>query len=147
MILPTPSPMIATKTAVLMTAMIIGVVGISVTASPAAEAGPIVTSRSNLKPMVVQPEQEQSCINQVDGQGDKQATTNPDQTQAPDQGNAQATLNAEQSREGDFTQGDPEITVNADASNECSQELNITLEDNGDVSDSDITDSSTNEAA
>jgi len=137
-----------TKTTVLMTAMIIGVVGISVAAAPlVAEAGPITTSRSNLKSMVVQPEQEQTCINQVDGQGDKQATTNPDQTQAPNQGDAQATLNADQSRSGDFTQGDPEITVNADASNECSQELNVTVEDNGDVTDSDIIDSSTNEVA
>jgi len=138
-----------TKTALLVTAvMIIGVVGISVAAAPLiAEAGPINTSRSNIKAMVVQPEQEQTCINQVDGQGDKQALANPDQTQAPDQGDAQATLNADQSRSGDFTQGDPEITVNADASNECSQELNVTVEDNGDVTDSDITDSSTNEAA
>ena len=56
-------------------------------------------------------------------------------------------LNADQSRSGDFTQGDPEITVNADPSNECSQELNVTVEDNGDVTDSDITDSSTNEEA
>jgi hypothetical protein len=140
--------MISTRLAVLATAMIIGVVGISVAAAPqAAEAGPITTSRSNLKSMVVQPEQEQTCINQVDGQGDKQALANPDQTQAPNQGDAQATLNADQSRSGDFTQGDPEITVNADASNECSQELNVTVEDNGDVSDSDITDFSTNEAA
>jgi hypothetical protein len=34
MALPTPSPMIATKTAVLMAAMMIGVVGISVAAAP-----------------------------------------------------------------------------------------------------------------
>jgi hypothetical protein len=41
--------------------------------------------------------------------------TNPDQTQAPNQGDTQATFNADQSRSGDFTQGDPEITVNSDA--------------------------------
>jgi hypothetical protein len=52
--------MIATKLAVLMAVMIMVVVGLSVAALPAAEAGPIVTSRSNIKAMnIVQ--QEASC--------------------------------------------------------------------------------------
>jgi hypothetical protein len=131
-----------TKVAVLTTAMVI-VVSISVAVLQTAEAAPINKTRSNLKSLVVQPEQEQTCLNQVDGQGDKQATTNPDQTQAPDQeSDAQATFNADQSRSGDFTQGNPEITVDSDPSNECSQEQNVTLEDNGDITDSDLTDSS-----
>jgi hypothetical protein len=48
MALPTPSPMIATKTAVLMAAMMIGVVGISVAAAPlVAEANQVNTTRSH----------------------------------------------------------------------------------------------------
>jgi hypothetical protein len=129
-----------------MTATMIAM-GISIAPFLGAEAGPINTSRSNLKAMTAQQEGEVTCINQVDGQGDKQAITNPDQTQAPNQGEVQATFNADQSRSGDFTQGDPEITVDSDPSNNCSQELNLTLEDNGDVSDSELTDASTNEAA
>jgi hypothetical protein len=134
-----------TRLTVLVTAMVVAV-GISVVPLLLeAEAGPINTSRSNLKALAVQPEQRQSCLNQVDGQGDKQAITNPDQTQAPDQeSDAQATLNADQSRSGDFTQGDPEITVDSDPSNDCSQEQNVTVEDNGDITDSDLTDDSTN---
>lgn len=130
-----------------MAVMLIGVVGVSVAAIPAAEAGPINTSRSNIRALSTQQEGQQTCINQVDGQGDKQAIANPDQTQAPNQGDAQATFNADQSRSGDFTQGDPTITVNSDPSNNCSQELNLTVVDSGDVSDSTLTDASINEAA
>jgi len=122
-------------------------VGVSIVPFHGAEADLIKTSRSNLKGITAQQEGEVTCISQVDGQGDKQAITNPDQTQAPNQGDAQSTFNADQSRSGDFTQGDPEITVDSDPSNECSQELNLTVVDNGDVSDSELTDASTNEAA
>jgi hypothetical protein len=139
--------MISQKIAVLMAVMLIGVVGVSVAAIPAAEAAPINTSRSNIRALSAQQEGQQTCINQVDGQGDKQAIANPDQTQAPDQGEAQATFNADQSRSGDFTQGDPTITVDSDPSNNCSQEQNLTVVDSGDVSDSTLTDASTNEAA
>jgi hypothetical protein len=139
--------MVTTKKelAVLMAATMIAV-GLSIAPFIGAEAGPISTSRSNIKALTAQQEGEQTCINQVDGQGDKQAIANPDQTQASDQGDAQATFNAYQSRSGDFTQGDTDITVNSDPSNNCSQELNLTAVDNGDVSDSDLTDTSTNEA-
>ena len=141
--------MILTKKgmAVLMAATVIAA-GISVAPFLGAEAAPINTSRSNIKPMTIQQEGEQTCINQVDGQGDKQAIANPDQTQAPVQGgDAQATLNADQSKSGEFTQGDTNIAVESDPSNNCSQELNASLEDNGDVIASPLTDSSTNEVA
>src|SRR5215213_4028787 len=75
--------MIATKTAVLMTAMIIGVVGIIVAASPAAEAGPINTSRSNIKAMnIVQQEGDVACTNQAQGQGGQQSIPNTEQNAA-----------------------------------------------------------------
>lgn len=111
-----------------MTAMIIMVVGVSIAALPTAEAGPINTSRSNIKSLVVQQEGEVTCINQVDGQGDKKAIANPDQTQATGQGDAQATFNPDPSRSGDFTQGDTEITVDADQSTDRSFEQNQTID-------------------
>jgi hypothetical protein len=48
--------------------------GVSIAALPTSEAGRIVTSRSNMKPMIAQQEGGVTCINQVDGQGDKQAS-------------------------------------------------------------------------
>jgi hypothetical protein len=72
--------MIATKLAVLMTAMMI-VVGISVVPLLlVAEAAPINATRSNIKALVVQQEGEQACINQAEGHGDKAAVANSAQT-------------------------------------------------------------------
>ncbi len=74
----------------MMTAMIIGVVGISVAASiPAAEAGSISTTRSNIKSgNIVQQDGDVSCTNQAQGQGGQQAVANTDPTaitKRPDQ--------------------------------------------------------------
>src|SRR5215217_7461836 len=76
-----------TKTAVLMTAMIIGVVGISVAASPlVAEAGVINTTRSNIKSApIVQQDGDVACINQAQGQGGQQAVPNTEQNAAGDE--------------------------------------------------------------
>ena len=72
-----------TKLAVLMmTAMIIGVVGISVAAAPlAAEAGSINTTRSNIKSSAIgQQDGDVACTNQARGQGGQQAVPNTEVT-------------------------------------------------------------------
>src|SRR5215212_11705842 len=73
--------MISTRLAVLATAMIIGVVGISVAASPlVAEAESINTTRSNIKSgAVAQQEAEQAPTNQALGQGVQQSIPNTEQ--------------------------------------------------------------------
>src|SRR5215203_7291191 len=74
-----------TKLAVLMmTAMIIGVVGISVAAAPlAAEAGSINTTRSNIKSSAIgQQDGDVACTNQAQGQGGQQAVPNTEQNTA-----------------------------------------------------------------
>src|SRR5215204_6109212 len=76
--------MIATKTAVLMTAMIIGVVGISIAAAPlVAEANTVNTTRSNIKSApIVQQDGEVACTNQAQGQGGQQSIPNTEQNVA-----------------------------------------------------------------
>ena len=132
--------------------MIIGVVGISVvaTAPQAAEAETINTTRSNIKSgAVAQQEAEQAPTNQALGQGGQQSIPNTEQNAAGDQlqsdpipdidvkmgknpggGSAGAGISSE---------GDP--TVNADLSNECSLEQNLTVDQNAESGD----DLSTNE--
>lgn len=55
----------------------------------------------------------------AEGQGDKQAIANAGQT----------------SQSGDSSQGDPQITVNADRSNECGLEQNRAVEQSAEISD------------
>jgi|SRR5215203_4618827 hypothetical protein len=144
MALPTPSPMIATKTAVLMAAMMIGVVGISVAAAPlVAEANQVNTTRSNIKTAAIgQQDADQACTNQAQGQGGQQAVPNTEQNTAggdrsdpipgvdvklgknPGGSGAGSGINSE---------GDP--TVDAEQSVECSIAQEQTVENNGDTED------------
>jgi hypothetical protein len=123
--------MIATKLAVFMTAMVIAV-GISVAPLIIPEvfaATNLNSSKSNIYAIIVPQEGEVSCINQAEGQGDKAALANTDQTaQAGEEGDPIPDIGVDQSKEGEFTQGDPEITVNAEQSNECGQELSQTVD-------------------
>jgi hypothetical protein len=155
----TISPMIATKLAVLMmmTAMIIGVVGISAAASiPAAEAGSIITTRSNIKSQpIVQQEGDVACTNQAQGQGGQQAVANADPTAITEETDpipGERTdpipgVDVKLGRNpggsgagaGVSSEGDP--TVDAEQSNECGLEQNLTPEQNADTGD----DLSTNE--
>jgi len=140
-----------TKTAVLMTAMIIGVVGISVAASPlVAEAGVINTTRSNIKSApIVQQDGDVACINQAQGQGGQQAVPNTEQNAAGDelQSDPIPDIDVKMGKNpggsgagpGISSEGDP--TVNADLSNECSLEQNLTVDQNAESGD----DLSTNE--
>jgi hypothetical protein len=126
------SLMIATtKLAVLMTAMVIAV-GISVAPLiiPEAFAGTkLNSSKSNVNAIVVPQEGQVSCINQAEGQGDKAALANTEQTaQSGEEGDPVPDIGVDQSKEGEFTQDDPEITVNAEQSNECGQVLEQTVD-------------------
>jgi hypothetical protein len=123
--------MIATRVAVLMTAVVIAV-GISVAAlTPEVFAAVnLNSSKSNIYAIIVPQEGEVSCINQAEGQGDKAALGNTDQTaQAGEEGDPIPDIGVDQSKEGEFTQGDTEITVNAEQSNECGQVLEQTVGD------------------
>ncbi len=83
-------------------------------------------------------EGEQTCINQVSGEGDNAAVTNSDQTaQVGEEGNAITELGIDQSEStgGDSTEGDRDITVNVEANNECSLVQEQTAELNAEVSD------------
>jgi hypothetical protein len=143
--------MIATKTAVLATAMIIGVVGISVAAAPqAAEAGSINTTRSNIKSGgIVQQDAEQACTNQALGQGGQQAVHNIEQNAAGDelQSDPIPDIDVKMGKNpggagagpGISSEGDP--TVDAYLSNDCSLEQNLAPEQNAESGD----DFSTNE--
>src|SRR5215208_8192978 len=150
MALPTPSPMIATKTAVLMAAMMIGVVGISVAASPlVAEATAINTTRSNIKTAAIgQQDADQACTNQALGQGGQQAVPNIEQnTAGGDRSDPIPGVDVKLGKNpggsgagaGVSSEGDP--TVNADLSNDCSLEQNLEADQNAESGD----DSSTNE--
>ena len=130
--------MIATKTAVLMTAMIIGVVGISVAASPlVAEATLVNTTRSNIKSAAIgQQGAEQACTNQAQGQGGQQSIPNTEQNAAGEELQSDPTPGLEflTSVEGISSEGD--LAVDAEQSNECSLALDQTVEQNGDTDDS-----------
>jgi len=136
--------MIATKLAVLMTAMIIGVVGISAAAAPqAAEAGTINTTRSNIKSgAVAQQDGDVSCTNQAQGQGAQQDVPNTEQTTITDEGDPIPSIdvgvgkNPGGSGEGAGVNSEGDPTVDATQSNECALTLSQTVEQNGDTEDS-----------
>jgi hypothetical protein len=141
--------MISTRLAVLATAVIIGVVGISVAASPAAKADVVNTTRSNIKSApIIQQDGDVSCINQAQGQGGQQAVPNTEQnTAGGDRSDPIPGLDVKLGKNpggsgagaGISSEGDP--TVDADLSNECSLEQNLTADQNAESGD----DSSTNE--
>jgi len=150
MALPTTSPMIATKTAVLMTAMIIGVVGISVATAPlVAEAAGVNTTRSNIKgAAIVQQDGDVACTNQALGQGGQQAVPNTEQNTAggdrsdPIPGlDVKLGKNPGGSGAGAGVNSEGDSTVDADLSNDCSLEQNLTPDQNAESGD----DFSTNE--
>jgi hypothetical protein len=134
--------MIATKLAALMAATILAA-GISIAPFLGAEAGTILTTRSNIKSSAIgQQEADQSCTNQAQGQGGQQAVPNIEQNTAggertdpipgvdvklgrnPGGAGAGAGISSE---------GDP--TVDATQSNECSIAMEQTVEQNGDTED------------
>jgi hypothetical protein len=141
--------MIATKKlAVLMTAMIIGgVVGISVATAPLAEANTVNTTRSNIKSLnMVQQDGDVACTNQAQGQGGQQAIPNTEQNAVTGEGDPVPDIDyrlgvaAEATSEGDPVPGVPD-TFNAEQSNDCSLEQNLSPEQNAESGD----DFSTNE--
>jgi hypothetical protein len=143
--------MISTRLAVLATAMIIGVVGISVAAAApqAAEAGSIVTTRSNIKSApIIQQDGDVGCINQAQGQGGQQAVPNTEQNAAGgDRSDPIPDIDVKMGKNpggagagpGISSEGDP--TVDAYLSNDCSLEQNLAPEQNAESGD----DFSTNE--
>jgi hypothetical protein len=142
--------MIATKTAVLMTAMIIGVVGISVATAPlVAEANLVNTTRSNIKAAAIaQQEGDVACTNQAQGQGGQQAVPNTEQNTAggdrsdPIPGlDVKLGKNPGGSGAGSGISSEDDPTVDADLSNECALTQNLEANQNPESGD----DSSTNE--
>ena len=143
--------MISTRLAVLATAMIIGVVGISVAAAPqAAEAGTIVTTRSNIKhPAIVQQEAEQAPTNQALGQGVQQSIPNTEQNAVTGDGDPVPDVDVKIGKNpgggsagpGISSEGDP--VVNAEQSIESPLTLDQAVDQNIESGD----DFSTNEAA
>ncbi len=142
--------MISTRLAVLATAMIIGVVGISVAAaSPAVEAIGINTTRANIKSAAIaQQDGDVSCINQAQGQGGQQAVPNTEQnTAGGDRSDPIPGVDVKLGRNpggsgagaGVSSEGDP--TVNAEQSNDCALDQNLTADQNAESGD----DFSTNE--
>ena len=137
--------MISTRLAVLATAMMIGVVGISVAAAAplSAEATTINTTRSNIKGApIIQQDGDVSCINQAQGQGGQQAVPNTEQnTAGGDRSDPIPDIDVKMGKNpggsgagaGISSEGDP--TVNADLSNECSLEQNLTPEQNAESGD------------
>jgi type IV secretory pathway TrbL component len=137
--------MIATKLAALMmTAMIIGLVGISVAAAPlTAQAGSISTTRSNIKATAIgQQDGGVSCTNQAQGQGGQQDVSNTEQNTAGIQSDPIPGVDVKLGKNpggsgagaGINSEGDP--TVDAEQSNECALTLSQTVEQNGDTEDS-----------
>ena len=131
-----------TKVAALMAATILAA-GFSV--APlflGAEAGTIITTRSNIKSAAIgQQEADQSCINQAQGQGGQQAVPNPEQNTISERGDPVPDIDVKIGRNpggagaapGINSEGDP--TVNAEQSNECSIAMEQTVEQNGDTED------------
>jgi len=114
--------MIATKMAVLMTAMVIAAsISIAPLIIPQVFAAVnLNSSKSNIYAIIVPQETEVACISQAEGQGDKAAVANTEQTaQAADESESAADFGTDQSREGDSTQGDTDITVDAEQTNDC----------------------------
>ncbi len=141
--------MIATRHAVFMTAMMIGVVVgasviVAVAAPQAAEAGSISTTRSNIKSSpIVQQEGDVVCTTQAQGQGAQQSVPNTEQTTTTgDRSDPIPDIDVKMGRNpggsgagaGINSEGDP--SVDAALSNECSLEQNLTVEQNGGTDDS-----------
>ena len=142
--------MISTRLAVLATAMIIGVVGISVATSPAAEAETINTTRSNIKSgAVAQQEADQAPTNQALGQGGQQAVSNTEQNAVTGDGDPVPDIDVKMGKNpgggsagpGISSEGDP--VVNAEQSIESPLTLDQAVDQNIESGD----DFSTNEAA
>ena len=144
--------MISTRLAVLATAMIIGVVGISVaaTAPQAADAESINTTRSNIKSNgIAQQEAEQGPTNQALGQGGQQAVPNTEQNAVTGDGDPIPDIDVKMGKNpaggssgpGISSEGDP--VVNAEQSIESPLTLDQAVEQNIESGD----DFSTNEAA
>src|SRR5215217_1857324 len=140
--------MISTRLAVLATAMIIGVVGISVAAAAApqsAEADVLNTTRGNIKSAAIgQQDGDVACTNEAQGQGAQQSVPNTEQNTAADeiQGDPVPDIDVKIGKNpggsgagaGINSEGDP--TVDAEQSNECSLALDQTVIQNGDTEDS-----------
>jgi len=138
--------MISTRLTVLTTAaIIIVVVGISVAvaAAPAAEAGAINTTRSNIKSSAVgQQDGDVSCTNQAQGQGGQQDVSNTEQNTVGDRADPIPGIDVKLGKKpggsgagaGVNSEGDP--VVNAEQSNACSLALDQTVIQNGDTEDS-----------
>src|SRR5215212_11598312 len=137
--------MISTRLAVLATAMVVGVVGISVVAAApqAAEATAVNTTRSNIKAAAIaQQDGDVACINQAQGQGGQQAVPNTEQNAAGgDRSDPIPGVDVKLGKNpggsgagaGVSSEGDP--TVNAEQSVECSIAQEQTVENNGDTED------------
>jgi hypothetical protein len=121
--------------------MIIGVVGISVSAPPlVAEAGTIVTTRSNIKSApIVQQDGDVACTNQAQGQGGQQSIPNTEQNAVTSEGDPVPTIDVNNVVEGAASEGD--LTVNAEQSNDCALEQDLAADQNAESGD----DFSTNE--
>jgi hypothetical protein len=143
--------MIATRLAVLATAMIIGVVGISVAAAPqAAEAESISTTRSNIKSAAVaQQEGEQGPTNQAQGQGVQQAVPNTEQVAVTGEGDpvpdidVKVGTNLPAGSAAPVISNEGDLTVNAEQSIESPLTQDQAVDQNIESGD----DFSTNEAA
>jgi hypothetical protein len=135
-----------TKLAVLIAATVLAA-GLSIAPFLGAEAGTIITTRSNIKssPIVMQ-DADQSCTNQVQGQGGQQAVPNTEQNTVSDrsqsEGDPVPDIDVKMGRNpggagagaGVNTEGDP--TVDATPSIDCSIAQDLTVEQNGDTDDS-----------
>jgi hypothetical protein len=143
--------MISTRLAVLATAMIIGVVGMSVAASPlVAEATTINTTRSNIKgAAIIQQDGDVACTNQALGQGGQQAVSNTEQNAVTGDGDPVPDIDVKMGKNpggagagaGISSEGDP--IVEAEQSIESPLTLDQAIDQNIESGD----DFSTNEAA
>jgi hypothetical protein len=138
--------MIATKLAALMAVTMLAA-GISIAPFLGAEASGINTTRSNIKnsPIVMQ-DADQSCTNQVQGQGAQQAVPNIEQDTVGDSFQTETDpipgVDVKLGRNpggsgagaGISSEGDP--TVDAAPSIDCSIAQDLTVEQNGDTDDS-----------
>ena len=117
--------------AVLMAATILAA-GISIAPFLGAEAESISTTRSNIKSSpIAQQNADQSCTTQAQGQGGQQAVSNPEQTTITERGDPVPDIDVRMP----FVTSEGDPTVNAEQSNDCSLEQNLTVEQNGDTED------------
>jgi hypothetical protein len=126
----------------MMTAMMIGVVGLSVAASPVAEAAVVNTALAPVKSAnIVQQEGEQACTNQAQGQGGQQDVPNADPLASTIQGDPVPDIDVKIGKNpnrgsdgpGISSEGDP--IVEAEQSNDCSLAQDLTVEQNAESGD------------